>query len=291
MTNSSTNPLVSVLMTAYNREQYIAEAIESVLKSTYPFFELIIVDDCSTDQTVHIAKEYQKKDHRVKVYVNSKNLGDYPNRNVAASYAKGVYLKYLDSDDMMYSTCLEVMVAGMLQFPNAAFGVSLNNYTTNQALPIELQSADTITGQFEGCGYLDIGPTAVIFTTSIFKQQGGFTGSRFWGDTELLLSLSNNFSMVILPASLVYWRIHNEQEMFYEYHSGANFDRIELLYNFLNKEVACISLTKRKLLFRKLLLSNTKSVIKNAIKKSSPKFIAKYAKFTLLSFSNIIKII
>src|ERR1041384_7268362 len=93
------NPLVSVLMTAYNREDYIAEAIESVLASTYTNFELIIVDDCSSDNTVAIAKEYKAKDKRIKVYVNEKNLGDYPNRNKAASYANGDFLMYVDSDD------------------------------------------------------------------------------------------------------------------------------------------------------------------------------------------------
>ena len=85
-------PLVSVLMTSYNRENYIAEAIESVLASTYKNFELIIVDDRSKDRTVEIARSYESKDDRVKVYINEKNLGDYPNRNKAASYAKGFYI-------------------------------------------------------------------------------------------------------------------------------------------------------------------------------------------------------
>jgi glycosyltransferase involved in cell wall biosynthesis len=69
-------PLVSVLMTSYNREKYIGEAIESVLESTYNNFELIIVDDCSTDNTVKIAKSFAEKDARVKVFCNDKNPGD-----------------------------------------------------------------------------------------------------------------------------------------------------------------------------------------------------------------------
>jgi glycosyltransferase involved in cell wall biosynthesis len=73
-------PLVSVLMTAYNREKYIADAISSVLNSTYKNFELIIVDDGSKDATVQIAKQFEAKDERVTVYQNEKNLGDYNNR-------------------------------------------------------------------------------------------------------------------------------------------------------------------------------------------------------------------
>src|SRR5258705_9727856 len=92
-------PFVSVLMTAYNREKYIGEAIKSVLASGYTNFELIIVDDCSGDNTVTIAKTFEQRDARIKVYVNEKNLGDYPNRNKAAGYENGEFIMYLDSDD------------------------------------------------------------------------------------------------------------------------------------------------------------------------------------------------
>src|SRR5690606_39934476 len=111
------NPLISVLMTTYNREEYVAEAIESVLASSYANFELIIVDDCSKDKTVEIAKGYAANDNRIKVYVNEKNLGDYPNRYKAASLTNGKYIKYVDSDDYIYPTGLEIMVNTMEQFP------------------------------------------------------------------------------------------------------------------------------------------------------------------------------
>ncbi len=101
--------LVSVLMTAYNRQKYIAAAIESVLASAYSNFELIIVDDHSNDDTVNIARAYAARDNRIRVYVNEKNLGDYPNRNKAASYAKGEFLKYVDSDDYLYPWGLSII--------------------------------------------------------------------------------------------------------------------------------------------------------------------------------------
>src|SRR3954447_2239406 len=104
------NPLVSILMTAFNREKYIGEAIQSVLDSSYTNLELIIVDDNSTDRTVEIARSYQKKDVRIKVFINERQLGDYPNRNKAASYATGKYIKYVDSDDYIYPRGLEMMV-------------------------------------------------------------------------------------------------------------------------------------------------------------------------------------
>src|SRR5258708_16190742 len=122
-------PIVSVLMTAYNREKYIAEAIESVMASTYVNFELIILDDCSKDKTVEIARKYETRDKRIRVYVNEENLGDYPNRNQAASYANGKYLKYLDSDDIIYYFGLDVMVNSMEKFPKPVISIlSPNSY-------------------------------------------------------------------------------------------------------------------------------------------------------------------
>src|SRR6186713_1635409 len=104
-------PLVSVLMTSYNREKYISDAIESVLASTYVNFEVIVVDDCSKDRTVELARSYAERDSRIKIYENEKNLGDYPNRNRAATYAKGKYLKYIDADDYIYPWGLELLIS------------------------------------------------------------------------------------------------------------------------------------------------------------------------------------
>jgi len=110
-------PVVSILITVFNRENYIAECIDSVLVSSYQNWEIIIVDDHSTDNSVSIAREYEEKDKRISVYVNEKNLGDYPNRNKVASFAKGKYIKYLDADDIIYKYSLSLMVDAMEQFP------------------------------------------------------------------------------------------------------------------------------------------------------------------------------
>src|SRR5678815_4561869 len=93
-------PSVSVVLTAYNREHYIAESIESVLAQSYGDFELIIVDDASSDRTAAIIESYARTDPRITMEVNDRNLGDYPNRRKAAGLARGRFLKYHDSDDV-----------------------------------------------------------------------------------------------------------------------------------------------------------------------------------------------
>lgn len=207
------NPLVSVLMTAHNREKYIGQAIESVLASTYLNFELIIVDDCSTDNTVSIARQYEQKDSRVKLYINEKNLGDYNNRNRAASYASGKYLKYIDSDDLVYPHCLQVMVSSMEKFPEAVYGFSYRLYSANhQPFPREVQGKDAYREHYLQGGFFYAGPGSSIIRKAAFDAIGGFTGKRFVGDTELWMTFSQKHSCVLLQRDLMWWRIHEGQE-------------------------------------------------------------------------------
>lgn len=92
--------LVSIVMPAYNVEKYIEESIESVLYQTYLNWELIIVNDCSLDNTYKIIKKYHKKDSRIKSYSLLKNQGVSNARNIAINNAKGKYITFLDSDDI-----------------------------------------------------------------------------------------------------------------------------------------------------------------------------------------------
>lgn len=207
-------PIVSVLMTAYNREKYIAEAIESVLASSYQDFELIIVDDCSNDKTVAIAKSYEAKDSRIKVYINESNLGDYPNRNKAASYAQGKYLKYLDSDDTMRNDCLIIMVSEMENHPLCAFGVS----SRSESNTIVHETKDSFRIHFFKRGILDISPSGSIIRRDIFNNEKGFWELRSVSDFEFWLRLALKYPMLELEKDLVFWREHNQQEISFNSH-------------------------------------------------------------------------
>ena len=94
-----------------------------MLDGHFQDFELIIVDDQSTDCSLEIAHEFASKDPRIRVYRNEENLGDYPNRNKAASYARGKYIKYLDADDMHGRFMVDIMVDAMESFPEAGYGL------------------------------------------------------------------------------------------------------------------------------------------------------------------------
>jgi glycosyltransferase involved in cell wall biosynthesis len=94
------NPLISVVMPAYNSEKTVGEAIKSVLKQTYRNFEFIIVDDGSTDRSLEIIKIYARKDRRIKILHNKKNEGIAKTRNYGIKKSKGKYIAVQDSDDI-----------------------------------------------------------------------------------------------------------------------------------------------------------------------------------------------
>lgn len=103
-------PKVSVIMPVYNRERYLSQAIESVLNQTYGDFELIIVDDGSTDNSQAIIKEYAGKDKRIRYAFHEKNRGVSAARNTALAMAQGEWIALIDSDDAWHPERLEKLL-------------------------------------------------------------------------------------------------------------------------------------------------------------------------------------
>lgn len=113
MLDKNIEELVSVIMPTYNCGKYIEESIQSVINQTYKNWELIIVDDCSKDNTEEIVSAYQKKDNRIKYTKFSENHGAAIARNTAVQQANGKYIAFLDSDDIWKSNKLEKQIKFM----------------------------------------------------------------------------------------------------------------------------------------------------------------------------------
>lgn len=207
----SKKPLVSVLITSYNREKYIAQAVESVLNSSFQDFELIIVDDASTDKTMDILQTF-RNDERVKIYRNKKNNGQFANRNIAANYAQGKYIKYLDSDDIIYPHGLDVMVNIIEQFPDAGAAVSHAQLHENQPYPVVLTPKQAYRSFFLTKGFPNSGPSAAIIRKEAFHAAGQFQTDGYVGnDTVLWLKIAAKYSIVKMPPALIWYRQHENQ--------------------------------------------------------------------------------
>jgi glycosyltransferase involved in cell wall biosynthesis len=260
-------------MTAYNREKYIAEAIESVLASTYTNFELIIVDDRSTDNTYHIAKAYELKDPRVRVYLNSKNLGDYPNRNKAAGYAKGKYLKYVDCDDKIFPSCLEVMVNAIEKYPEAALGICKSTGSSVELLASEQAYLSPI-------GILEYyGPTGSIIVSKRFFELGMFKELVTVSDWDMWYRLAARWPVVAMPADLVLWRDHANNTLKSDSHKiGVFKNYLKLKVQILTSEYCPVSKDEAKKLLKKYSWDILKMNLKLSVKRFTLKFFGIYLK-------------
>jgi glycosyltransferase involved in cell wall biosynthesis len=279
-------PLISVLMTAYNREKYIAEAIESVLASTFKDFELIIVDDCSKDRTVEIARRYLA-DPRVQLHVNEKNLGDYHNRNRAASLARGKHLKYLDSDDVIYPHGLAVMVAAMEQYPDAALALE-RPPSSKEPYPLLVTPRQAYIEQFLEAGFLDVGPTATIVCASSFHAAGDFSGKRCVGDSEMWLKLAARWPVVKLPQGLIWWRQHDQQEIIVErVNVMVAADRYLVYVNALNAPECPLNAEQRRQALSWIKRRHARDLLRLAVRNTKPLAALKMMRATGFGFADL----
>lgn len=114
------NKLVSIITPMFNSERYIEDAITSVINQDYQDWEMIIVDDGSTDNSKKIAKKYELKDNRIKLIIQERNAGVVAARNRGIKEAKGRYLAFLDSDDIWHTMKLSKQIA-LMNKKNSAF--------------------------------------------------------------------------------------------------------------------------------------------------------------------------
>jgi glycosyltransferase involved in cell wall biosynthesis len=102
------NPKISIIMSVYNSERFLAEAIESILGQTFKEFEFIIINDCSTDNSLKIINEYKRNDERIRLIENSQNIGLTKSLNLGIKVSKGRYIARIDADDIALNKRLEI---------------------------------------------------------------------------------------------------------------------------------------------------------------------------------------
>ena len=144
-------------MPAYNADRFISNSINSVINQTYQNWELLIVDDNSSDNTYSIAKEISRKDKRIKIYQFNSNKGASLARELAYTKSKGDYVAFLDSDDQWKETKLEMQVDFMLRnkilFSFTGYEVynESNKHTSTITPPLKISFEDLLKTNVIGC--------------------------------------------------------------------------------------------------------------------------------------------
>ena len=115
-------PLISVIISVYNTEQYISKCLDSILNQTYKNLEIIVINDCSKDKSYEILKKYAKNNSNIKLLNNEVNKGLSYSRNIGLDHSNGEYIGYIDSDDYIDDTYYEKLVKAILKEKSPSCG-------------------------------------------------------------------------------------------------------------------------------------------------------------------------
>ena len=203
-------PLISVLMPAYNAEKYISESIDSILNQSYKNFEFIIIDDFSTDKTYEIIKKYSKQDSRIKCFKNSKNLGIAGNRNRLIKMAKGKYIVWQDADDISFSFRLAKQTSFMQTHKNVGIcGSFIQSFDDKGFKDIRRYPFSDDSLRKNIFLYSPVAQPAAIIRKSVLNQVGLYN-SKYppAEDLDMSFRLGSCSKFANIQESLIYYREH-----------------------------------------------------------------------------------
>jgi len=205
-------PLISVVIPAYNAEQFLDETLESVLSQTYENWECIIVNDGSTDNTESIAKKWCEKDARFR-YFYKENSGASDTRNLGIKKARGEYIAFLDADDILTSDNLEVRINVLIEQNVDLVATKLQHFTDK--LPkVSKNNArqDVLYYAKEGLTQLmafnKVTPSTVLCKKSVMDEVGGFTWHKKAEDLHCWLKvLFAGYKIYRIDETLLLYRL------------------------------------------------------------------------------------
>ena len=244
-------PTVSVCLPTYNGGKHLPECVDSILGQTHADFELVIVDDSSTDDSVEIAKSYARLDSRVRVFVNDSNLGLVGNWNRSVSLSRGEWIKFVFQDDRISPDCLRRMLAvaasSNMPIVSCARDFIFEPGTTEETRQFYLdhqvqikttyRDSDRWSAQEVAETALRLinpnllgEPSAVLLHRSVFDRFGLFNPHLvLCCDLEYWIRVASNTGTIHIPDVLATFRVHGESTSAYLKQTPARRYRFEIL--------------------------------------------------------------
>lgn len=250
-------PLISVLMLSFNHDRYISDAINSVLNQNFRDLELIIIDDCSSDNSRRIIEAHQKDDYRIKAFFHRKNMGMAKTANECILKATGKYISFLDSDDLWVKSKLEKQVAILNSNDNLIVWsegeiINADGFPTNETFTqLNLASDAKKSGDiFE----ILLNHNYIFMSSLIFKRDFATKimfdrRLKYLNDQKFVAQLAKEHEFYYIEEPLVKYRVHGKNSILTD-EKNWSVDRINLSNFFLNEYGKQISKkTKADLLF------------------------------------------
>ena len=196
---------VSIVLPTYNGAKYIRKSIDSCLAQTHSNLELIIVDDCSTDETSEIVKSYS--DQRIQYIRHSENLKLPRALNTGFKQATGEYLTWTSDDNIFDENAIEIMLKFLLTYPNTGFVYSDLYHIDENGTILEYVAV----GSAESLKKANLIGACFLYHRKVYKEIGEYDPNTFLAeDYDYWIRISKRFRMQRLRVPLYYFRIHKE---------------------------------------------------------------------------------
>lgn len=208
----SNKPKISLIMKVYNGERYLREAVDSILAQTFRDFELLIIDDGSTDGSADIVRGYS--DARIRFLQNERNMGLCATQNRALEEARGDYIAVMDSDDISYPTRFERQVEYLETHGDVVMCGSFRNNLVDGAetpfLPVEDYTDATL--RFSLCyGNMFFTHSSIMFRAEAYRAHHLIYGpAKLAEDYQYIIKLAGVGKLALLPEKLIAYRIYNQ---------------------------------------------------------------------------------
>ncbi|WP_158847678.1 glycosyltransferase family 2 protein [Algibacter sp. L1A34] len=230
-------PFFSVVIPLYNKEKFIDATLKTVLDQSFSDFEIIIINDGSTDNSLNIVE--QIKDKRIRLYSNE-NIGLPSTRNYGIHKAKSDFMAFLDADDLWREDYLETIHKLILTYKDfSAFATGYKTLTPKSTADLSVTKF-SLNHIKHICNYLDmlnsnISPSSLVVNKKVFKEIGYFDESVNYGeDEDFYIRLLKKYDFVIYESPKIYYRILFENQMT---SPNANFKKVIPDFNkYLNNE-------------------------------------------------------
>lgn len=240
------NPLVSVIIPAYNHEMYIEEAIQSVINQTYKNIELIVINDGSTDGTGSIITNFIEKNNNFNIeYLSKPNEGICRTLNKGLELAKGKYVALLASDDMCMPDRIEKQLQLMEENANIGlvfsdhFFMRFNQITQLKATDYKPNIRKCFINNIQNVNMYEklltenIIPALTVFVRKeCFDKVGGFDNNLWAEDYDMWLRISKEYPIAFIDEPLAYYRIHDSNLS----HTAVSFDTFKIIRAIMKKQ-------------------------------------------------------
>jgi glycosyltransferase involved in cell wall biosynthesis len=229
--------LVSICIPNYNYEQFISETIDSVINQTYKNIEIIICDNCSTDNSLNIIKRY--KDPRIKVYTSTENINLYENINKAISLSCGELIGVLHSDDIYLPNFIETVVNQYNKYPDKkvfvsdAYNYHYESNIKNLHKPFQtvgIKPNTEVLFKLQIKNIIGNGVNVLIHKDCIATAGMYSSKFRYASDLDYWLRLADHFDFVYIDKPLALYRIHNSN---LSHTVNRNLDMFQEVYEIL----------------------------------------------------------